>query len=276
MHYHPHKPDGTPDGDSPELPEVHDNYGPEAAYAVEAEAGLPTTKWEEEIARGLELGLQGADSIVDQRIPTFTRGELPHFAGINTFLKAPYVEDVRRCGEYDVAVLGAPVRRRHDLPLRHALRAAGHPQDLGALRPVQLRARRRPARVDHDRRPRRHLHHPRRTSRRRSTRSSKAVAHVYETGAFPVVLGGDHSIGYPTVRGVAAAPERRQARHHPLRPPRRHAGDRPRRAHAHHAVVPRHGHPQRAGQEPGADRHRRLAGAAARRARSAASAARRS
>lgn len=60
------------------------------------------------IRRGLELGLPGADSIVDRRIPTFSRGELPHFAGINTFLKAPYLEDVRRCGEYDVAVLGAP------------------------------------------------------------------------------------------------------------------------------------------------------------------------
>jgi agmatinase len=32
---------------------------------------------------------------------------------------------------------------------------------------------------------------------------SRAVAHVYASGALPVVLGGDHSIGYPTVRGVA-------------------------------------------------------------------------
>lgn len=86
---------------------LHDRYGPEARYAVEAEANLPTTKWEEEVARGLEYGLPGADSIVDKRIPTFSRGELPHFAGINTFLKAPYVEDVRTCGNYDVAVLGA-------------------------------------------------------------------------------------------------------------------------------------------------------------------------
>ena len=61
---------------------VHDNYGPEARRAVEAEALLPTTKWDEEVARGLELGLQGADSIVDRRIPTFSRGELPHFAGM--------------------------------------------------------------------------------------------------------------------------------------------------------------------------------------------------
>jgi agmatinase len=32
---------------------------------------------------------------------------------------------------------------------------------------------------------------------------SKAVSHVYSSGAFPVILGGDHSIGYPTTRGVA-------------------------------------------------------------------------
>ena len=82
---------------------LHDSYGPEAKYAVEAEALIPTTKLDEEIVRGLELGLPGADSIVDRTIPTFSRGELPHFAGINTFLKAPYVEDVRRCGAFDVA-----------------------------------------------------------------------------------------------------------------------------------------------------------------------------
>ncbi|MDQ1372682.1 MAG: agmatinase, partial [Actinomycetota bacterium] len=93
---------------APDDLQLHEHYGPEARYAVAAEAAMPTTKWDEEVARGLELGLPGADSIVDKRIPTFSRGELPHYAGINTFLKQPYVEDVRRCGEYDIAILGAP------------------------------------------------------------------------------------------------------------------------------------------------------------------------
>ncbi|EQD27622.1 agmatine ureohydrolase, partial [mine drainage metagenome] len=84
-------------------------YGKEAKFAVEAEAKLPTTMWEKEKAWALEVGLQGADSLRDKSIPTFSRGELPHFAGINTFLKAPYLEDVRECGRYDVAVLGAPL-----------------------------------------------------------------------------------------------------------------------------------------------------------------------
>ena len=72
------------------------------------EAEIPTTKFDQEIAEALELGLPGASSIDDKTIPTFSRGELPHFAGINTFLKAPYIEDSRLVGNYDCAVVGVP------------------------------------------------------------------------------------------------------------------------------------------------------------------------
>lgn len=177
-------------------------YGPEARYAVDREAELPTTAWEAEISRGLELGLPGAASIVDRRIPTFSRGELPHFAGINTFLKAPYVEDVRECGAYDVAVLGAPfdggttyrpgtrfgpqgIRRisalygPYSFELGVDLRESITIGDLGDVFTI-------PANIE-----------------KTFDQISKAVSHVYASGAFPVVLGGDHSIGYPTVRGVA-------------------------------------------------------------------------
>lgn len=33
---------------------------------------------------------------------------------------------------------------------------------------------------------------------------SNAVAHIAATGTFPIILGGDHSIGFPTVRGLAS------------------------------------------------------------------------
>ena len=181
---------------------MHDHYGPEARYAVEAEALLPTTKWEEEIARGLELGLQGADSIVDPRIPTFSRGELPHFAGINTFLKAPYLEDVRKVGDLDVAILGAPfdggttyrpgtrfgpqgIRRisalygPYSFELGVDLRESITIADVGDIFTI-------PANIE-----------------KTFDQISKGVGHVFESGAFPVVLGGDHSIGFPTTRGVA-------------------------------------------------------------------------
>ena len=76
--------------------------------AAVKESTIPTTKFDAEIAAGLLHGLPGASSITDKTIPTFSRGELPHFAGINTFLKAPYIEDSRKVGDYDVAVVGVP------------------------------------------------------------------------------------------------------------------------------------------------------------------------
>jgi agmatinase len=181
---------------------LHDRYGPEARYAVAAEASLPTTKWEQEVARGLELGLPGADSISDKRIPTFSRGELPHFAGINTFLKAPYVEDARTCGEYDVAILGVPfdggttyrpgtrfgpqgIRRisalygPYSFELGVDLRESVTMADLGDVFTI-------PGNIE-----------------KTFDQVTKAVSHVYGSGAFPVVLGGDHALGYPTTRGVA-------------------------------------------------------------------------
>jgi agmatinase len=181
---------------------LHDHYGPEAKYAVEAEALIPTTKWDEEVKWALENGLPGADSIVDKRIPTFSRGELPHFAGINTFLKAHYLEDVKRCGEFNVAVLGAPfdggttyrsgtrfgpqgIRKisalygPYSFELGVDLRESITVCDLGDIFTI-------PANIE-----------------KTFDQISKATAHVFESGALPIVLGGDHSIGYPTVRGVA-------------------------------------------------------------------------
>ncbi len=64
--------------------------------------------WRKERQWALDMGLPGADSLTDRDIPTFARGELPHFAGINTFMKAPYVEHVRDIGKYDAAVIGIP------------------------------------------------------------------------------------------------------------------------------------------------------------------------
>ena len=140
---------------------LHDHYGPEAKYAVESEALLPTTKWEQEIARGLELGLQGAESIVDKRIPTFSRGELPHFAGINTFLKAPLRRGCPQVRRIRRGSNGCTVRWGHNLSLRDQVRAPGHSKDIGPVRHLLLRDRCRPSRVDNHRRRWRHLHHPR-------------------------------------------------------------------------------------------------------------------
>ena len=181
---------------------VHDRHGPEAKRALEVEALIPLDGWRREIARGLEMGLTGADSIVDKTIPTFSRGELPHYAGITTFLKAPYVEDVRTCGQYDVAIVGAP----HDSGTTYRPGTRFGPRGMRAISTlygpysfelgVDLRESITmcdlgdiftiPGNIE-----------------KSFDQITKAVSHVYASGAFPVVLGGDHSIGYPTVRAVA-------------------------------------------------------------------------
>ena len=66
------------------------NGSTEANRALERENQLPLTGWQQEVNQGLTYGLEAADSIRDRTISTFSRGELPHYAGINTFLKAPY------------------------------------------------------------------------------------------------------------------------------------------------------------------------------------------
>ena len=69
---------------------------------------VPEVKRRELVERSLDLGLEGARSINDRNISLFSRGLDPMFAGINTFLKSPYVENIREVGPFDVAVVGAP------------------------------------------------------------------------------------------------------------------------------------------------------------------------
>ena len=172
------------------------------------EGEIPTTAWEAEVKRGLELGLPAASSIEDRDIPTFSRGELPHFAGINTFMKAPYLEDVRRVGDYDATVMGVPfdggttyrsgtrfgpqgIRRISALysPYNYEtgvdLREQMTLCDAGDVFTI-------PANIE-----------------KTFDQISNAVAHVAASGSFPVILGGDHSIGFPTVRGLASVTSKR-------------------------------------------------------------------
>ena len=38
---------------------------------------------------------------------------------------------------------------------------------------------------------------------------SRGVAHVFSSGALPIMLGGDHSIGFPCVRGIAQCTDKK-------------------------------------------------------------------
>jgi len=156
----------------------------------------------EAVERGLEFGLEAASSVNDRTISTFARGQQPAFAGINTFLKAPYCEDIHGVGKYDVAIVGAPfdmgttyrpgcrfgpqaVRRisalydAYSLDLAVDLGEELSLCDAGDIFVIPSNIEKSFDQID------------------------RAVSFVYGEGVFPVVIGGDHSIGYPDVRAIA-------------------------------------------------------------------------
>ncbi len=227
--------------------------------------------WRQEQQWALDMGLPGAESLTDKldpdlrarRAAAFRRHQhLPQGA---LRRERPRRRQIRRGGDRH------SVRFRHHLPARHALRAAGHPPHLGALHALQLRARRRPARADDALRRRRRLHHS------GQPRKELRPDHPRRRACRLVRRAADHARRRSLDRLSLRARHRRMHleahRHHPFRPPHRHPGKGSRRAHAHDALVLGDQPAERAGDQPRAARHRRLAGAARRRRRRRASAA---
>ena len=165
-------------------------------------ARISQEKQKEEIARGLEYGLEAAPSVNDRTISCFSRGHQPAFAGINTFMKAPYCEDVRKIGQYEAAFVGAPfdmgttyrpgsrfgpqaVRRISALYDSYSIDGGVDLQeeldlcDAGDIFVI-------PSNIE-----------------KSFDQVTKAVSHIYTSGVFPIICGGDHSLGYPNVRGIA-------------------------------------------------------------------------
>jgi len=163
---------------------------------------IPDSKQRDEIERSLAFGLEAAPSVQDRTISTFSRGHQPAFAGINTFLKAPYIEDVHEVGRHEVAVVGAPfdmgttyragarfgpqaIRRISALYDSYSVDMAVDLQeeldlaDVGDIFVIPSNLEKSFDQID------------------------RALSFLTARGVFPVVLGGDHSIGYPNVRGIA-------------------------------------------------------------------------
>ena len=99
--------------------------------AREREAAIPSTRSDAEIERSLEIGLTVAESVGDRTISTFVRTELPHSAGMSTFMGFSYVEDVREVGNYEVATrapldIGTSFRPCPRFGLQSIRRASAH------------------------------------------------------------------------------------------------------------------------------------------------------
>jgi agmatinase len=159
-------------------------------------------KQREEAERGIDLGLEAAPSVQDRTISTFARGQQPAFAGINTFRKAPYCENIRDVSKYEVAIIGAPfdmgttyrpgcrfgpqaVRRisalydSYNADMGVDLAEELNMCDAGDIFVIPSNLEKSFDQID------------------------RAVSFIHEQGVFPVVIGGDHSIGYPDVRAIA-------------------------------------------------------------------------
>ncbi len=159
-------------------------------------------KQQEEIKRNLELGLEAVDSINDRSISLFSRGHQPAFAGINTFMKTPYCEDIRKVGDFEAAFVGVPfdtgttyrpgTRFGPQAVRRISAVYDGYSVDGGVDIYEELDICDAgdvfviPGNIE-----------------KTFDQVTAAISHIYTSGAFPIICGGDHSLGYPNVRGIA-------------------------------------------------------------------------
>ena len=163
---------------------------------------VPEVKRRELVERSLDLGLEAARSINDRNISLFSRGLDPMFAGINTFLKSPYVENIRDIGQFDVAVVGAPfdmgttyrsgTRFGPQAVRRISALYDSYSPDLGMdlLEEITIGDAGDifviPANIE-----------------KTFDQIDLGISHILDAGAFPVIIGGDHSIGYPDTKALA-------------------------------------------------------------------------
>jgi agmatinase len=165
------------------------------------EAELPDTRTKERRQQDLEWGLPSAATIRDRSIPLFSRGG-SRVSNSGTYMCAPFLQDMRELGGQDVAVLGVPLDtgttfRSGTRWGPQAMRSVsalgtGYNYELGVDLNESLRlidvgdVTVIPANIE-----------------KSFDQIDKAVAYLHERAVFPVILGGDHSIGYPDVRGLA-------------------------------------------------------------------------
>ena len=170
-------------------------------WAMEREAALTGERAKERAERNKLYGLEAAASIRDRSLTLFRRGRWS-LANSGTFMGVPFLEDIRELGGQDVAFVGAPLdtgttfrpgtRFGPDAMRRISTLGSGYKPEYGldlheALEMVDVGdIQVIPANIE-----------------KSFDQIANAVGYLTERGVFPVVLGGDHSIGYPDIRGMA-------------------------------------------------------------------------
>jgi agmatinase len=168
---------------------------------IREEERIPDKRSKERVARNLEHGLESAWSVKDRNIPLFRRDSRT-WSHNGTFMGAEFLRDMRDLGGQDVAIVGAPLDagttgRSGTRFGPQAMRQIsgmfyGYNVELGVDLSEQLTVvdvgdvSVIPANIE-----------------KSFDQIDKAIAFIHEREVFPVVLGGDHSIGYPDIRGLA-------------------------------------------------------------------------
>ncbi len=170
-------------------------------WAMERQAELSGKKARERAERAKELGLEAAPSIVDRSLTLFRR-EPWTLGGGNAFMQVSFLADMRQLGGQDVVFVGAPLATgttvrpgtRFGPDALRRISALGYgynPErgidlkesltmvDAGDIQVI-------PANIE-----------------KSFDQIALALSYITERSVFPVVLGGDHSIGYPDIRGTA-------------------------------------------------------------------------
>jgi agmatinase len=170
-------------------------------WATEREGEWPTRRRDERVQQALEYGLESAASIRDRKIPLFNRSAAG-YSNSGRFLGAPFLEDMRNLGGQDVAFIGVPLDTgttfrsgtRFGPEAMRRMSSLGHgynPEmgvdlieslamvDVGDVSVI-------PANIE-----------------KSFDQVARAIGYLTEREVFPVVLGGDHSIGYPDVMGIS-------------------------------------------------------------------------
>jgi len=172
----------------------------QGTWAMEEEAALTGPKAKERAEQVKLHGLEAAESIKDRSLTLFRRGRWGSQG--STFIGVPFLEDMRDLGGQDVVFVGAPLDAGttyrpgtrfgpQAIRLASALGGSYNPGrgielhemldmvDAGDIQVI-------PANIE-----------------KSFDQIANAISYIHERGVFPVVLGGDHSIGYPDVRGMA-------------------------------------------------------------------------
>jgi len=168
-------------------------------FAMEQNEQISFAKRAERGKQALELGLESAASIRDRTIPLFNRTRTGYHHG-GQFMDVPFLTDMRELGGQDLAFVGVPLdcgttnrpgTRYGPQALRRSSGYGYNPEigvdlresiemvDVGDVTVI-------PANIE-----------------KSFDQIALGIGYLHERGVFPVVLGGDHSIGYPDIRGIA-------------------------------------------------------------------------